>query len=101
LTSDTEGLPGVVPEAGFFEVPAVASNVGGISECIKDGVSGFIVEKDQIDDFIEKTIYLLQNICIRNAMGLSAREIALKDFDISNISKQYSDFFNYLKNDIQ
>ncbi len=96
LTSDTEGLPGVVPEAGFFEVPAVASNVGGVSECIKDGLSGFVIEKDQIDNFIKKTIYLLENDDIRNAFGISARELALKDFDISNISKQYSDFFTSL-----
>src|SRR5690606_992105 len=37
LTSDTEGLPGVILEAAYFSVPAVATDVGGIRECLVDG----------------------------------------------------------------
>src|SRR5690606_29417744 len=40
LTSDTEGLPGVVLEAAHFSVPTVASEVGGIKECLINGKTG-------------------------------------------------------------
>ena len=96
LTSDTEGLPGVVLEAGYFMVPAIASNVGGIAECVKDGESGYIINKNNIDDFVTKTIYLLNNPTIRNNMGLLSREIAIQNFDINNISNDYHSFFKYI-----
>lgn len=97
LTSDTEGLPGVIPEAAYFEVPSIASNVGGVAECIKDEISGFILDKDDVEGFVRKSIYLLQNHEIRNAMGHRARELALNDFDITNVANQYADFFKSLK----
>jgi glycosyltransferase involved in cell wall biosynthesis len=96
LTSDTEGLPGIVPEAAFFNVPAIASNVGGIAECIDEGKTGFIVEKNNIEKFVEKSLYLLQNNEIRNAMGQNANKLALKDFDLNNIAESYLTFFKNL-----
>lgn len=43
LPSDTEGLPGVLLEAGFLGLPSIATDVGGVSECIQDGVNGLVV----------------------------------------------------------
>lgn len=98
LTSDTEGLPGIVPEAGFFKVPTIASNVGGVNECIENNVSGFVVEKNNLDDFVKKSSELLteQNKII--AMGEAAKKIAETNFNINNISKNYLDFFQSLFN---
>jgi glycosyltransferase involved in cell wall biosynthesis len=42
-SSDYEGTPNVVLEAMAFEVPVVATNVGGTSELIDDQVHGLIV----------------------------------------------------------
>ena len=96
LTSDTEGLPGVVPEAGYFSVPTIASNVGGVNECIENGVSGFVVEKNNIADFIQKSILLLSEKDKLNIMGVAAKHYAEKNFNINNVSKSYLDFFDSL-----
>ena len=40
LTSDTEGLPGVLIEAGMARRPAVSTEVGFVDEAIVDGVTG-------------------------------------------------------------
>lgn len=45
LTSQTEGLPGVVLEAAAAGVPALAVDVGGVSEAVEHGVSGLVVER--------------------------------------------------------
>ena len=40
---------GIVQIAMNFQKPVIAANVGGLAEVIKDGVSGFIVEKENPD----------------------------------------------------
>lgn len=96
LTSDTEGLPGIVPEAGFFKVPTIASNVGGINECIENNVSGFVVEKNNLDDFVNKALELFSDHSKIVGMGDAAKKIAETNFNIHNISKSYLDFFQSL-----
>ncbi|MGI9611741.1 MAG: glycosyltransferase [Acidimicrobiales bacterium] len=43
LPSLTEGLPGVVIEAGMVGVPSVSTDTGFVSEIIDDGLNGLIV----------------------------------------------------------
>jgi len=43
LSSLTEGLPTIIPEAMMSRLPVIATAVGGIPEVIKDGVTGFLV----------------------------------------------------------
>ncbi len=96
LTSDTEGLPGIVPEAGYFEVPTIASNVGGVNECIVEAQTGFVIEKNDVTLFAEKAAYLLENNEYRNRLGQSAKKLALNDFDLNNIAESYLTFFKNL-----
>lgn len=48
IPSRKEGLPFGLLEAGYAEVPIVASAVGAIPEIINDDVSGLLVPKDDI-----------------------------------------------------
>lgn len=47
---------GIVQVAVNFEKPVIATNVGGLSEVIDDGKSGFIVEKENPDEFANAII---------------------------------------------
>ena len=47
-SSSTEGMPNVVLEALLMETPVVATNVGGTSEVVEDGVTGCLVEESSI-----------------------------------------------------
>lgn len=43
LTSRTEGIPGVLIEAGLHGVPAVATDVGGVGLVVADGKTGRLI----------------------------------------------------------
>lgn len=43
LTSRTEGMPGVLIEAGFSEIPVVSTDVGAVRDIVIPGVTGIIV----------------------------------------------------------
>jgi glycosyltransferase involved in cell wall biosynthesis len=48
-TSDTEGVPNAVLEAMATEVAVVATDVGGTSEVLTDGVHGLLVPRGDVD----------------------------------------------------
>ena len=47
LTSRVEGTPNTILEASLLGVPVIAPAVGGISETIQEGVTGFAVPENQ------------------------------------------------------
>ena len=60
LPSYNEGLPISILEAMTYGLPIISTNVGGISEVLKDGVNGYLVEPGNTDQLlitIKKVIY--------------------------------------------
>lgn len=60
LPSNFEGLPMTILEAMSFGKPVVASNVGGISEIVINGVNGYTVENDA-QQFADKITSILED----------------------------------------
>jgi len=89
IPSSYEGLPVVLLEAMGMGKPVVSTNVSGMPDVIVDGETGFLIEKDNIEQLAEKIIYLLENNEARKEMGMSARKRAEEHFDWAKIAKQY------------
>ncbi len=53
LPSRSEAMPLCLLEAGLAKNIIIASNVGGISEIISDGETGFLFEKENVGELIE------------------------------------------------
>jgi glycosyltransferase involved in cell wall biosynthesis len=53
LPSFAEGLPVVLMEAYALGRPAVATQVAGVSELVKDGVNGWVVEPGSVEALAE------------------------------------------------
>ena len=53
-----EGLGSILLDALDFGLPVIATDVGGISEIIENGVNGFLVKPDAIDDICESILGL-------------------------------------------
>lgn len=74
LASDWEGLPLSVLEGMRAGLPVVASNVGGVSEAVDDGKTGFLVPRGDIDAISERIRRLAINYELRQAMGTAGRQ---------------------------
>ena len=72
------GICGI--EAAFFGKPAVAFNVGGISEWLIDGETGFLVEPYNKAKMADRIMALLADDDLRRRMGKRARELALEKY---------------------
>lgn len=54
LPSIIEGLPGVILEAFYSKLSVVAYNVGGISEILQNGKTGYLAKERDASDFLLK-----------------------------------------------
>jgi glycosyltransferase involved in cell wall biosynthesis len=72
------GLVGA--EALACETPCVASNVGGISEWLQHGQSGFLVPPLSVNDLTEATLTLLSSDELRKKFGMYGREFILNHY---------------------
>ncbi|MGD0995600.1 MAG: glycosyltransferase family 4 protein [Candidatus Bathyarchaeia archaeon] len=75
-------------EAMSFGKPVVASNVGGISEAVFDGVNGFLVPAGDVDALAEAVLRLVKDRCLRERMGQAGREILGKRFSSEEIVRK-------------
>jgi glycosyltransferase involved in cell wall biosynthesis len=73
------GIVGI--EAMAHATPVVAFETGGISDWLDDGVTGFLVQRGDIDTLAAKIDALLSDKALASEMGQNAREAAEKKFN--------------------
>jgi len=78
ISPESFGLVGI--EAMSYQKPVVAFDVGGISEWLKDGKTGFMVSPRNEKELAEKIAFLLQRPDIAEQMGKEGRMIVVKHF---------------------
>ena len=93
LPSEYEGLPIVIIEAMSAGKPVVASNVGGISELVRDGVNGYALA-NKTELFAEKIDYILANQQVYDSMSAKSKEIYEKDFTVGKMVAAYKKVYN-------
>lgn len=69
-------IPIAISEAMASGLPIVATRVGGIPECVRDGIDGWIVPRAKAEPLAEALLDLLDNPAKRAMMGAAARERA-------------------------
>ncbi|MEZ4729001.1 MAG: glycosyltransferase family 4 protein [Caldilineaceae bacterium] len=96
VTSDSDGIPAVVLEAGFLGKPTVGTKVGGMAECVLDGETGFLIDPQDEMGFAEAVTALLHNAPHCEAMGTQAKAWVVKNFAMAQVAQQYLDFYQQL-----
>lgn len=74
LVSNWEGLPCTIIEAMRAGLPVVASDVGGVSEIVLDGHTGYLVPRGDAKALRQKLSYLLNHEQARISMGIMGRQ---------------------------
>lgn len=84
LTSDNEGTPLSLIQAGMAGLPVVAIRVGSVPEIVLDGVTGIITGSgiSEIVDGIEK---LAKDQVLREELGFAAQEFTLANFGVKRL----------------
>jgi glycosyltransferase involved in cell wall biosynthesis len=88
---DTEGFGLTFVEAAMCGCIVVGTNVGGISDIVEDGKTGFLVPEKSPQTIAKALIRILQDPSKINAMKNHAREKMIQQFDWRAIADQYAE----------
>jgi glycosyltransferase involved in cell wall biosynthesis len=89
LSSITEGLSIAMAEAMAAGVVPIVADVGELGELVIDGVNGYLIEPNNIGDYTQKSLFLLQNNALWTQFSRKAIEAAGKHCDIEVITKKW------------
>ena len=87
--SGLDVLPRSVKEASLMEKPIIASNVGGIPEIVKNNQTGYLCDIDDVDQWIGKIRFLLDNPDVATRLGKNAREFVKETFHWNKIAEGF------------
>ena len=97
LPSLREGLPNTLLEAMSCGLPAISSNLIGITDwIINDSVDGFLFTPGNVNELSTILEELLENEILRKNIGITARETIKLRFDISCTVKNIHNLYDRL-----
>jgi glycosyltransferase involved in cell wall biosynthesis len=95
LTSDNEGTPLSLIQAGMAGLPVVSTNVGSVPEVVLDNVTGLItcLDVQEIADALEK---LVRDKTLRAQLGIAAKDFTLANFGVQRLVQDHEVLYKKL-----
>ena len=95
LTSDNEGTPLSLIQAGMAGLPVVSTRVGSVPEIILDGSTGIItgIGVQELANALEK---LAKNSDLRSQLGIAAQKFTVANFGIERLVHDHEKIYKKL-----
>ena len=98
LATGMETTPLSLKEAQLMKRPVISTNAGGTYETMVDGTTGFLVERGNHEQLIEKLKLLLYHKKLSEQMGEAGRKFIEEKFSTESMTKIFVDIIKpYLK----
>jgi glycosyltransferase involved in cell wall biosynthesis len=96
LCSDSEGFSNSILEYMAAGLPVVATRVGGASEAVIDGETGFLIRKGGTQEMAARLLELLSSRAKCQAMGLAGRRRVVESFSLAAQVSAHQDLYERL-----
>jgi len=98
LPSKEEALGTSILEASSAGVPVVASNIGGIAECVREDKNGLLFEAMNVNDLKEKLLTMIKDKEKYNYFKQNARNFIKENFSVEQMVKQTEELYTHIGN---
>lgn len=95
-STEREGLPRAVIEAMAYGVPAVVTDVGGMPELVRDGVTGIVVPPKDSQSLSKAFETLYRDSDLRGRMGQASQQRIDQDFNTVETVRETGDLYKRL-----
>ena len=92
LTSDNEGTPLSLIQAGMVGIPVVATNVGSTHEIVANGKTGFLTDLS-VGELASAITKLAENSDLRAQLGAASQEYTLARYGVERLVKDHQDLY--------
>jgi glycosyltransferase involved in cell wall biosynthesis len=89
--ADIFGL--VAQEAAACGTPTVSFKVGGVPDIVRPGITGYLAQPEDAQDFCNGIVQLLEDENLRQSMGKNCRAIALKEYPLELQAQRYIELY--------
>lgn len=96
LTSNNEGTPVSLIEAQAGNLAVVSTDVGGVRDIVKEGETGYIVPKNNVNLFSEKLLFLIENDETRKRFSKNGWNFVKEKFHYTTLVKNVNDYYKEL-----
>jgi glycosyltransferase involved in cell wall biosynthesis len=95
LTSDNEGTPLSLIQAGMAGIPVVTTGVGSIPEVVLHGKTGFITSEN-IKDLADALEKLTRDKVLRRKLGSNAKDFTNRKFGVERLVRDHEELYKTL-----
>jgi glycosyltransferase involved in cell wall biosynthesis len=81
----------VAVEASAAGLPSIVSRMGGLTDIVAEGETGFLIEPGDVEALTERLRLLVEDAGLRRRMGLAARARAERRFDARQNARRIAD----------
>lgn len=85
MPSRSEAMPYALLEAGFAELPVIATSVGGIPEIIESGASGVLIPAENAEILFSSLILLAEDADLRKRLGTNLKSSIQENFSFEKM----------------
>jgi glycosyltransferase involved in cell wall biosynthesis len=96
LTSASEGTPATLIEALAAGRPVVATDVGGVSDVVDHGETGFLAPAGDTEALATELALLAYDPALRTRMGTTARERVLERYAVERLVDDVDELYREL-----
>lgn len=94
VPSHTENIPFAAIEALLSGVPVVTTNVGGLPDIIKEGVSGKLVPPRNPRAIADAIVHSLQNRAEAQQLTIKGHDMARHQFDMERTTREVAQIYS-------
>ena len=89
LPTLADNLPLVLQESMACGTPMVSFKVGGVSDLVRPGITGYLAEPENAQDLCNGIVQLLEDEALRSSMSQHCREIAVREYSLELQAERY------------
>jgi glycosyltransferase involved in cell wall biosynthesis len=88
-----DNLPLVLQESMACGTPMVSFNVGGVLDLVRPGVTGYLAQPEDPQDFYHGIMQLIEDKNLRASMRQTCRAIALEEYPVELQGQRYIELY--------
>jgi glycosyltransferase involved in cell wall biosynthesis len=92
LTSDNEGTPLSLIQAGMVGIPVVATNVGSTNEIVVNGETGLLTDLS-VKELSDAVVKVATDSALRAKMGTAGKEYTMARYGVARLVKDHQDLY--------